>query len=90
MHRDNNSKTTKKSTEEDCLQSKYWQYKDQQTGNNQTTNMGKNDSMDVLVTSDKSHEKTGTWLKKWNLKKETESLLIATENSAIRTNHIKE
>ena len=46
----------------------------------------KNNSMDVL--SD-SHEKTWTWLKKGNLKKETESLLIATQNNAIRTNHIK-
>ena len=36
-----------------------------------------------------SHEKTLTWLRKGNLKRETESLLIATENNAIRTNHIK-
>ena len=36
-----------------------------------------------------SHEKTWTWLRKGNLKGETDSLLIAAENNAIRTNHIK-
>ena len=36
-----------------------------------------------------SHEKTWTWLIKGNLKRETESLLIAAQNNAIRTNHIK-
>ena len=30
------------------------------------------------------------WLKKGNLKRETESLLIAAQKNAIRTNHIKE
>ena len=30
-----------------------------------------------------------TWLKKGNLKKETETLLIAAQNDAMRTNHIK-
>ena len=35
------------------------------------------------------HEKTWTWLKKGNFKIETESLLIAAQNNAIRTNHIK-
>ena len=29
------------------------------------------------------------WLKKGNLKRETESLLIAAKNNAPRTNHIK-
>ena len=29
------------------------------------------------------------WLKKGNLDRETESLLIAAQNNAIRTNHIK-
>ena len=38
------------------------------------------------LTSDISHEKMWTWL---NLKRETESLLIAAQNNAIRTNHIK-
>ena len=36
-----------------------------------------------------SHQKTWTWLRKGNLKKETESLLIAAQDNAIRTNHIK-
>ena len=36
-----------------------------------------------------SHEKTWTWLRKGNLKRETESLLMAAQNNAIRTNHIK-
>ena len=36
-----------------------------------------------------SHEKTWTWLRKENFKRETESLLIATQNNVIRTNHIK-
>ena len=36
-----------------------------------------------------SHQKTWTWLRKGNLKRETESLLIAALNNAIRTNHIK-
>ena len=30
-----------------------------------------------------------TWLRKGNFKKETEALLIAAQDSAIRTNHIK-
>ena len=41
------------------------------------------------LTSGISHEKTWTWLRKENLKRETESLLIAAQNHAIRTNHIK-
>ena len=36
-----------------------------------------------------SHDKTRTWLRKGNFLRETESLLMAAENSAIRTNHIK-
>ena len=36
-----------------------------------------------------SHEKTWTWLRKSNLKREAESLLIAAQNNAIRTNDIK-
>ena len=36
-----------------------------------------------------SHEKTWTWLRKGNFKIETKSLLIAAQNNAIRTNHIK-
>ena len=36
-----------------------------------------------------SHDKTWTWLRKGNFKKETESLRIAAQNNAIRTNQIK-
>ena len=36
-----------------------------------------------------SHDKTWTWLRKGNFKREAESLLMAGQNSAIRTNHIK-
>ena len=36
-----------------------------------------------------SHIKTWTWLRKGNFKRETKSLLMAAQNSAIRTNHIK-
>ena len=35
------------------------------------------------------HNKTWTWLRKGNFKRETESLLMAAQNSVIRTNHIK-
>ena len=41
------------------------------------------------LTSDISHEKTLTWLRKGNLKRETESILIAAQNNAILTNYIK-
>ena len=34
-------------------------------------------------------KKTWTWLRKGNLKRGTESLLIAAQNNAIRTNYIK-
>ena len=36
-----------------------------------------------------SVEKTWTWLRKGNFKRETEFLLIAAQNNAIRTHHIK-
>ena len=36
-----------------------------------------------------SHEKTWTWLRKRNLNRETESLLIIAQNNTIRTKHIK-
>ena len=41
------------------------------------------------MTRDISHEKTWTWLRKGNLKRETESLLIAAKNNTIKTNYIK-
>ena len=36
-----------------------------------------------------SHDKTWTWLRKGNCKRETEPLLMAAQKSGIRTNHIK-
>ena len=36
-----------------------------------------------------SDEKTWTWLRRGNFKRETECLLIAAQNNAVRTNHIK-
>ena len=36
-----------------------------------------------------SRQKTWTWLRKENFTRETESLLLAAQNNAIRTNHIK-
>ena len=36
-----------------------------------------------------SNDKTWTWLRKGNFKRETESLLIAAHDNAVRTNHIK-
>ena len=35
------------------------------------------------------HEKTWTWLRKGNFKREPESLQKAAQNNAVRTNHIK-
>ena len=40
------------------------------------------------LTNNNSHDKTWTWLRKGNLKRETESLLMAAQNNAIRTNHV--
>ena len=40
-------------------------------------------------TSEISLEKTWTWWRKGNINRETESLLIAAQNNAMRTNYIK-
>ena len=42
-----------------------------------------------LQTMEIAHEMTWTWLRKVNLKRENESLLITTQNNAISTNYIK-
>ena len=42
-----------------------------------------------LETEEIAHKKTWTWLQKGNHKRETESLLIAAQNNAIRTNYVK-
>ena len=41
------------------------------------------------LTSDISHEKTGKWQRKENLKRKTVFFPIVSQNNAIRTNHIK-
>ena len=41
-------------------------------------------------TSENCQDKTSTWLRKGNLKRETESFRIASQNNAIRTSYIKE
>ena len=41
------------------------------------------------LVSNISHDKTWTWLRKENFMSETESLLIAAQDNAPRTNHIK-
>ena len=45
----------------------------------------------LVMESGKRHltDKTWTWLRKGNFKRETESLLIAAQNNAVRANHIK-
>ena len=40
-------------------------------------------------TEEIAHDKSWTWLRKRNLKRETEFLLIATQNKTIKTNYIK-
>ena len=41
------------------------------------------------LTGDISHKKTWTWVRYGNLRRKSESLLIAAQNNTIRTNHIK-
>ena len=63
-----------------------------QNNKDKKTKMGrKNNYMDTSSNkSERLHiKKTWTWLRKGNLKKETESLIIATQNNAIRTNYIE-
>ena len=62
-----------KSVKDDWLQ--YSQHEDQQKKNLDNKNGKKNNSMDI--SSEISLEKTWTWLRKGNLKRETVSLLIA-------------
>ena len=58
--------------------------------NNQKIKMGKKlHGHFKRQTSEISHKKTWAWLKKGNLKKESESILITAQNNAIRTNSVK-
>ena len=58
---------------------------------NKKTKMGKKKLYGRFkrLISNISHGKTWAWLRNRNLKRETESLEIAAQNNAIRTNHIK-
>ena len=53
--------------------------------------MGRKITLWTLQATNKkiSQEKIWTWLRKGNLKREKESLLIAAQNNAIRTNYVK-
>ena len=59
--------------------------------NNQKIKMGEKTTVLTFQATNKeiSHEKTWTWLRKGNLKRETEPLQIAARNDAIRTNYVK-
>ena len=43
----------------------------------------------IISSSEISHEQTSTWLRKRNLKRKTESLLIAENKNPVRTNYVK-
>ena len=84
---------TKRRGKTDCCsyQKQYLWYEDHRNNNNQKTKMGRKQLYGRFkrLTSDISYDKRWTWLRKGNRKRETESLLIAAQNNAIRTNHIK-
>ena len=56
--------------------------------NNNNNNNNNNERFKRLINTI-SHDKTWTWLRKRNFKRETESLLITAQENAVRTNHIK-
>ena len=68
-------------------QKQYWRHEDQENDNNQKTKWEEKQFYERFkrLISNISHEKTWTWLRKRNLKRETESLLIAAPNNTIRT-----
>ena len=94
MHQYNDSKTTEKSAEEDCLRppktiltiwesAKQKQLKNKKWEEKQLYRHFKQQISEI------SHEKTWTRQRKGNLKRETKSLLKAAQNNAIRTHDIK-
>ena len=90
MHRYNDSKTTKKTTKEDWLQPSETRPATQM----KMTREKKWEQKQIhghfkRLINNISHEKTWTWLRKGNLKIETESLLILAQNRGIRIKHIK-
>ena len=63
------------SSEEDLLKA----IREEVTGSQET----------VRETEDQSNEETWSWLKQGSLKRETEALITAAQDQAIRTNYIK-
>ena len=95
IHQYNNSKTTLKRTQRKANyrnQKQHKQHKDQQNNDNEKTKRRRKAIVLIFLarTTEISHKKTWTLLGKGNLKRETESLLIATQNNIIRTNYVKE
>ena len=66
-------------------QKRYWQHGDQQNDNNSKTKMGRKQLHECFKQLIKNirHERTWTWLRKENFKRETESLVIAAQNNAV-------
>ena len=69
----------------------YWQGEIQQNGNNQKTNLGR---QNILWKLEATNKWQLTWenmdiTQKGNLKRETKSLQIAAQNNTIRVNYIK-
>ena len=69
--------------------SEYKQSRDQQNNNDQKTEMWSITTVFKRQMSEISHEKTWTWPRKRNFKRETESLLIVAQNNDIRSNYAK-
>ena len=89
-HRYNDSRTTEKSTKEDWLQPSETILANRMT----ITRKQKWEEKQLYgrfkrLINNISHEKAWTCLRKGNFKRETESLLIAAQNNAIRTSLIK-
>ena len=70
-------------------QKQYWPHEDQQNGNNLKWEDEKLYGRFKRLISNIPLQKTCTWLRKGNLKREMESLLIVAKNNVLRTNHIK-
>ena len=72
-------------------QKQYRQHKHQQKKQPENKNGNKNQLYGHFKQhiSEISHEKTWKWLRKGNLKRERESVLIAAQNNTIRTNYVK-
>ena len=87
-HRYNDSRIHRKTRKRTVYshQKRYWQHDKQQKENNKQTKMGRKQLYGRFkrLINNISHQKTWTWLRKGNFKREIES-----QNNAIRTSHIK-